>query len=559
MKRLFLVYDDKDFAEWIEEELTDYGRFIRSFESLDFFFPQWNAAGSADVIILPETVIKSEESFSKLYQTVKIESPETIFLIIYHRVKDQFIEKLLSEGNVCVSYEELDAGLLEERLRYRTAHAAAKPLSTRQKPLDKKIVNAAQPQPKAILKAETSAPVKNEQIKPDEVECSDSPISETQTSTNIDNSLVVEKELNLTETQSVPILLPLEADKPASSERIIPDTRVEQQQQERNTENYEMELETKEETTSQKRRSPEEQKAKLLRIKERIIIEEKIVTVHVPVHFNSLFVSIISLYPRAGATFVTANFARMLGENKVPVAVVEPMLENVGSTYYELMFGEKNAPKDWKSWAEQIQTKGYISQEGNWCANGVNWIPSNVEPTFNWTEEQTMQLLIAAKRFPVTICDISSNYNASQCKKIMSMSDEIWIVTDGDPIQLSHHYKTIDSLKNDYPGKQLKVIGNKWNSYIKQSEWKEAVLLPILTQIPDLGPIVLKHLWDGKMAWDDSKLKNTLTSPFKPMARAVMAKEMYSLMKKQYGLRAKLSGFFKQMKSLDDEAKSRKF
>jgi hypothetical protein len=515
MKKLFLVYDDKDFAEWIEEELSEYGRFIRNLESLDFFFPQWNVTRTADVIILQETVIKSEESFSKLYQTVKSESPETIFLIIYHREKDQFIERLLSEGNVCVSYEELDAGILEERLRNRMAHVKV-------------------PKSKAVVTQ---------------------PHHEINTTNK--NDLMVEINQDQTVIQALPIL-PSEPHKPDPSQFVIPDTRIIAQQEKGTVTDRNVEI--KEETApSKKRHSSEEQKAKLQRIKERIIIEEKIVTVHVPVHFNSLVVSIISLYPRAGATFVTTNFARMLGENKVPVAVIEPVLENVGSTFYELMFGEKNAPKDWNSWANQIKNNGYISHESNWSSNGVNWIPSNVEPTSKWTEEQTMQLLLAAKRFPVTLCDISSNYKESQCRKILTMSDEIWIVTDGDPIQLSHHFKTIDSLKNEYPGKQIKVIGNKWNSYIKQTEWKEAVLLPILTHIPDLGPIVLKHLWNGKMAWDDSKLKNILTSAFKPMARAVMAKEMYSLIKKQYGLGAKLRGFFKQMKSLDDEAKVRKF
>ena len=313
------------------------------------------------------------------------------------------------------------------------------------------------------------------------------------------------------------------------------------------------------EPTKLKRRSTEEQKVKLQRIKERIVIEEKIVTVHVPVHFNSMLISVISLYPRAGATFVTSNFARMLGENKVPVAVFEPVLQNIGSTYYELMHGDTNAPKEWKSWAEQIQKVGYITQKKTWLSNGVNWIPSNINATPDWNEDQTMQLLLSAKKFPVAICDISSNYNVPQCKKILSMSDEIWIVADGDPVQLNHHLQTVDALRNEFPGKQMKVIGNKWSEYIKQAEWKDAMLLPTLAQIPDLGSVVLKHAWDGNMAWDDAKLKNVLSTHFKPLARSVMAKEMYSLMKKQYGFSAKVRGFFKQMKALDDESNTKKY
>ena len=98
MKRLFLVYDDKDFAEWIEDEMAEYGTLIRSIDSLDFFLPQWNATGSAaDVIIIPETVLKTEESFWNIYKNVRSGAPDTIFLLIYYRDKDQFISTLESE------------------------------------------------------------------------------------------------------------------------------------------------------------------------------------------------------------------------------------------------------------------------------------------------------------------------------------------------------------------------------------------------------------------------------------------------------------------------------
>lgn len=573
MKRLFQVYNDTDFAEWVEEELAEYGRFIRSLESLDFFLPQWNAVGSVDVIILQETVIKSQDSFMNLYQTVKKESPETIFLLIYHREKDAFLERLLADGNVCISYDELDTGLLEERLR--NLKVPTPPPAEKVKPSIKEKPSSPKQDPKGNQKAEETARIsRSEPITPNESNESATQVQSPKT------RIAPIDEVRVAQTQQIKPESPIEQENDFAKtvmkethESAAADSKAQKlsigegdksSSSDHKIQSIEPVAESQEESIEEskpvkKRRSSEEQKAKLQRIKERIIIEEKIVTVHVPVHFNSILVSIVSLYPRAGATFVTANFARMLGENKVPVAVLEPVYPNAGSTFYELMYGDKNAPKEWKSWAEQLQTMGYISQENNWSTGGVVWIPANIEPTPNWTEEQTMQLLLAAKRFPVTLCDISSNYAEPHSKKMMSMSDEIWIVTDGDPISLSHHIKTIDNFKNEFPGKTIKVIGNKWNEYIKQSQWKEAVLLPILTQIPDLGSVVLKHLWDGTMAWDDTKLKNILASPFKPMARTVMAKEMYSMIKKQYGLGAKLKGIFSKMRSLSDEATARKY
>ncbi|MFC5402430.1 hypothetical protein [Cohnella soli] len=506
-QRLFLIYDDKDFAEWIQDELSDYGRFIRSLDSLDFFFPQWEAVGAkADVVILPEATLKSEESFLKIYRTVKSGSPDTVFLIIYYREKDQFIQSLETEGNVCISFDELDTGLLEKRLKERNrAPAQSRPNQT--------------------------------------VSRQDKPFKESH---------------KQEDKRAVPEAPP--ASEPRLPETLPTENRVPDMTHEKDrSEEDHSEHMDEEEVQSKQRKSSEEQRLKLQRIKERIVIEEKIVTVHVPVHFNSKLISFVSLYPRAGATFVCSNFGRMLGEHKVPVAVMEPVLEYIGSTYYELMHGETNAPKDWISWPAQIQRSGYITQEKSWYTHGVNWIPSNVDPTPNWNEGHTMQLLLAAKKYPVTLCDISSHYDDPRCKKILSMSDEIWIVADGDPVQLNHYLHKIDDLKSEFPGKQMKVIGNRWGDYIKQNEWKDALLLPTLTQIPDLGNVVLKLAWEGKLAWDDAKLKNTLAAPFKPLARSVVAKEMYALMKKDYGLGAKVRRLFNQMSSLEDESKSRKF
>lgn len=525
MKRLFLISDDKDFTEWIEEELAEYGRFVRSLDSLDFFFPQWNASGSVDVIILPETVIESEETFLKLYEAVKFESPDTKFLFIYHREEDHFLQKLNSMGNICISYSELETGLMEERL-LQHSHNASPRVSVQQQTSQKE-----------------SAPI----TEPPITEPPESELPKTERTEPIVD--LPNHDVNIEMTQKSPIK---DNDQSQQKPEISPTGLLKKDQSE------EPEYGSVKDMPQKRKKSSEEQSEKLQRIKERIIIEEKIVTVHVPVHYSSLLISVMSLYPRAGSTFVVSNFARLLGENKVPVAVLEPPSPKMGSTFYELMYGDKNAPKDWKSWSEQLQEKKNISQDVSWNLGGVNWLIAGTKPIANWNEDKTLQLLIAARRFPVTICDISSGYDDPISQKIMSMSDEIWVVADGDPVQLSHHYKTIDKLKADYPEKKLKAIGNKWNSFIKKDEWKEAVLLPILSHVPDLGDIVIKYLWNGQMAWDDSKQKNVLSDAFKPMIRAVIGKEMYSLFKKQYGFKAKIRKALKLFTSLDDETKTRR-
>ncbi|MGO4695526.1 hypothetical protein AB4Z50_14735 [Paenibacillus sp. 2TAB26] len=518
MKRLFLISDDNDFSEWIVDELAETGRFTRSIDSFDFFIPQWSASQGADYIIFTDSVVTSDENLLRIYRAIRKESPETVFLFIHHRDENDLTKLLVAEGNLCVSYNELEAGLMDSLIKQ---HVTRESMPIIQKQLTEENLRV----------SKTNFEIQEKSKFPQQLEeVTEVFIDINERSNSIDG--------NKDELLSGDML-------PGKQAEVL----------EHNTPNDETEVK---EFKPQKKRSSAEQKEKLARIKERIIIEEKIITIHVPVHYNSKLISIVSLYPRAGSTFVTSNFARMLGENKVPVAVLEPVIENIGSTYYELMHGEVNAPKNWVSYAEQIKQSGSVHQDNIWSSHGVTWIPSGLEPIKEWNEENNLKLLLSANRFPVTICDISSRYNDHNCKKFMSISDEIWIVVDGDPVALNQHYKTIDKLKEEYDTKTIRIIGNRWNQYINNSEWKEAVLLPILTHIPDLGNIVLKQMWDGKMAWDDMKIKNILALPFKPMVRAVVAKEMYNMMKKNYGLSSKWKNIIKHIKNLDDESKARK-
>lgn len=500
MKRLFLVCDDVDFADWIEEELSEIGRFVKSINSFDFFTPQWNAAGGADFIIVPESAFPADDVFMKIYTKVMEENKESVFLLIHHRKVDQLIELLLETGNICISYEALETGLLEKLIQEHQ--------------LD-------------IYEENPSVPIEQ--------------------SMSVEANICNDDENEHNSTKEI------------TSE--IQPINLEQKVEERNNHNLNVDIDQPKIESVQNarntKRSVSEQREKLARIKERIIIEEKIVTVHVPVHYNSKLISVVSLYPRAGATFVVSNFARMLGEHKVPVAVLEPVSDRVGSTYYELMHGEVNAPKGWQAWAEQIQRFGMIKNNSVWQSHGVTWIPSSIEPIKGWNEENNMKLLLEANRSPVTICDISSNFKDEHCHKIMAMSDEIWIVIDGDPIALSHHFRDIDDLKQNFDGKSIKVIGNRWNKYINTSEWKEAVLLPILTNVPDLGVTAVKQLWAGKMSWDDTKSKNELSKSFKPLVRSSVAKEMHHIFKNRYGIAATFKKMIKDFKTLEDEIGSK--
>lgn len=115
MNRIFLATPDRDETEWLADELSEYGRIIRTIDSLDFFIPQWESV-EANVVIFMESIIQSEESFQKLIRRIREDRPATTIMFIYYRDEDDFIQNLTNDGINCINYMDLEPGLVEARL-----------------------------------------------------------------------------------------------------------------------------------------------------------------------------------------------------------------------------------------------------------------------------------------------------------------------------------------------------------------------------------------------------------------------------------------------------------
>lgn len=115
MNRIFIASEDRDEAEWISDELKEYGRVVRVVDSLDFFVPQWESV-EANVVIFMESIIHSEESFVKLIHKIRSDKLATIIMFVYYREDDDFIKSLSNDDIHCISYMDLEPGVIETRL-----------------------------------------------------------------------------------------------------------------------------------------------------------------------------------------------------------------------------------------------------------------------------------------------------------------------------------------------------------------------------------------------------------------------------------------------------------
>lgn len=115
MNRIFLASEDRDESEWFSDELKDFGRVVRTIDSLDFFIPQWESV-DANIVIFMESIVHSEESFLKLLHNIRIEKPFVTIMFVFHRDEDDFVEELIKNGIICLSYLDLEPGVVETRL-----------------------------------------------------------------------------------------------------------------------------------------------------------------------------------------------------------------------------------------------------------------------------------------------------------------------------------------------------------------------------------------------------------------------------------------------------------
>lgn len=511
MKSVFIVSNEIDFNEWIVEELDEYATVDHIIDSLDFVINQYRTYRS-EYLLLTERVVPPQKK-DTLANTIKMiqEEQSSVSVVFFYSCSkdDPVIQSLVSIPNViCISFLELDVNIfanlfgvtvnLDEEEEYRSTETIENTTEPKEENLQD------------VMNKQEQQPVQQEQEEASETDTIE-PIEENEEASEVDEELTVNEPHK----------------KPASKA-----------------------------SGGQKRKRQDKkrkQKEKIERIKERMIIEREYVRINVPVNYESKTISILSLYPRAGATFVTSNLARFMGENKISAAVVEPILKNQMSTYYDLLQGEIRAPKDWEPAGKQLKRTGYIRAERKWTMNHIHWIAAGIQPYEEWDELDTMKLLLFAKSQPVTICDISAHYEDSNAKQMLKMSDEIWIVTDGDPVQISKYIPRLDKLKKEYANIPIHLIGNRWNKHIKTSDWKEVIQQGSLTEIPELGIEVLGQLWKGKLAWDSNKLKNEMVDPFKPLVKRLVSREMNKRIKMKYGLLNKIMSILTGLQVEEDE------
>ncbi|PPA81288.1 hypothetical protein C4A76_23800 [Brevibacillus laterosporus] len=257
-------------------------------------------------------------------------------------------------------------------------------------------------------------------------------------------------------------------------------------------------------------------------------------------------IAVVSLYNRAGSSFVVNNLAIALGQFDLPVGVLEgiqPMPK-----LYTFLGGKEQEPPFWKCWYHEVKStrkvckyldREYILpliQKGiNWFYENVNWIPfipqtANKEYALGVAESLT--LYYTADEWPLLFVDLSHDIDSGFSKLILEEADEVWIVLEPDLIQLGFMSERLKHISKLTKTNNLFTIINKSHPYV---EWKnlkyqlqrfEQYLNPEPLSIIPFSVEFLKGGTFNPFAYLDKTSKEILIQSFLPLIKR-MVKDKY--------------------------------
>ncbi|MCR8964122.1 hypothetical protein O0550_13050 [Brevibacillus halotolerans] len=257
-------------------------------------------------------------------------------------------------------------------------------------------------------------------------------------------------------------------------------------------------------------------------------------------------IAVVSLYNRAGSSFVVNNLAIALGQFDLPVGVLEgiqPMPK-----LYTFLGGKEKEPPFWKCWYHEVKSTRkvckYLDREYilplihkdiNWFFENVNWIPfiplsDNKEYAIGVAESLT--LYYTADEWPLLFVDLSHDIDSGFSKLVLEEADEVWIVLEPDLIQLGFMGERLKQISKITKTNNLFTIINKSHPYVELKNLKhqlqkfEQYLDPEPLTIIPFSVEFLKGGTFNPFAYLDKTAKEILIQSFFPLVKR-MVKEMY--------------------------------
>ena len=221
-------------------------------------------------------------------------------------------------------------------------------------------------------------------------------------------------------------------------------------------------------------------------------------------------IAVGSITPGAGSTFFLHNFTRYISDKGVSSGILEAI--NDMDALLALCLSESPPEHDWESVHNIVQQGSeLLFNIPKWTIDRTMVIPTHNADKESFTAEQAKEMLFYARQNPVVFVDISHDWNDPISKEALSQCDELWCITEPNPLYLEvqrKHHQSIFQVSNRIGEENVIVIGNKWGDGVDMDRFPE-----IFTKLPYI-PENPKALSNNMAAFE---LKPKSFSSFSPL------------------------------------------
>ena len=192
----------------------------------------------------------------------------------------------------------------------------------------------------------------------------------------------------------------------------------------------------------------------------------------------------------SGSTFLSVNLAKALTDLKIRTSVIEPPLDEPYLFYYlgiDKMLSIKCIENNFYSYPHAIDNGQKIIKNMGTIIDDIIWImPSPYENKIeSWDHIKMLMLLDAARKSPISIIDVGTNYEHESIESIISGADMFLMVINPLPTELNKNKDSIEKLiKLKKEGLPIEFIINYHTPAITKKQLSEYFKTTPLIFIP---------------------------------------------------------------------------
>ncbi|WP_121616806.1 hypothetical protein [Virgibacillus halodenitrificans] len=199
-------------------------------------------------------------------------------------------------------------------------------------------------------------------------------------------------------------------------------------------------------------------------------------------------IAVGSLHPGAGSTFFLHNFTRYLSDKGISSCVLEGL--NDVDALFALAGSEEPPNFEWESLHNIVLEENHrqLYSLPKWNIEGTIFMPTLNVDLERFEQTYAKDLVYFARQSPLVFVDISHNWTDFISKEVLGMCDELWCITEPNPMYLEvqrKHHQFIFQVSDRVGEDNVIVLGNKWGNGVDISRFPELyVRIPYIQENP---------------------------------------------------------------------------